>query len=1087
MRFEAIELQRYGRFTDERLRFARQSGDLLSGRQSDFHLVLGANEAGKSTLRQAFHDVLFGIPMNTPMGFLHAGTDLALGAVLSGEHGELAFGRRRKRNGGLVDAAGEPLAAEALRPWLSGVNAAFFERMFGLDHERLERGSRSMLQAGDDVDSVLFQAAAGVAALSEVLEALRSEAAELWAPRASRTRAWYAAAGQYDEAAARVRNASVRTSAWVDADRERQRLEKVFAQAQSRHSELVARMRELERLGRLAPLLAQVRQYESRLHALEADVQARSALVAYQAEILRLDHMRPRLADYRSEIEQCRSRIGLLQTQLGRLLRQLGRDVITDDEAMLDGIMAQLPTRPLRREIEQLLHEARQLSADCDAAERALNERRKEQQALRADIESLPKASASAALREAVEAAAEAGDIATQVSAAGAALEREEASLQRCLSVLRQAAAPLPIEPQAAVDTLAAMQAWSSASLNAQVHRRQQLQAEVDNAEARCREAGLEVQAAELALDQFRRQHQAVSRDEVMAARRERDALWASLHEGRASIADQGEQFTTLLRHADLLADKQLEAVGNAARLLSLMHDLERRESAQDGLAAMLNTVRATLAEFDSDWKDACAQRKLPALSPEDMQSWQADREAVLAAHERVQAAASEHNALRLRHDQLLAAVNAALAADRGAQAAAQAASGTSFTTLSAACRAARGILQQAQTVAARRQALEAQLARNDSTLPGLEQEFERRRAGLEECLQRKRAALARAALPVDADDVWLEDAMALLADADHLAGKLRDCRVEQERMQSDIAHFERDALNLAATLGLAETEARQVETLVASWAVELEQHRQAVRARDEARQRLTELGDKLLEEGGGHSREQIEAEVDAADLADLSAQHEMLAAELEQAAEERSRLAVELEQTRKALQAISGSDAAAQAEAERQAALADMAEIADRYVRLYTQHRLLERVIERYRERRQGPLLAKAGAIFRQLTLGSHIGLVVDDQAEALYARCADGRLVGLEGLSDGTRDQLYLSLRLAALELYLDTAAPMPFIADDLFVNYDDGRALAGLRKLADVAQHTQVIFLTHHAHMVELARQALDGRLNIIELGA
>src|SRR5690606_33502519 len=203
--------------------------------------------------------------------------------------------------------------------------------------------------------------------------------------------------------------------------------------------------------------------------------------------------------------------------------------------------------------------------------------------------------------------------------------------------------------------------------------------------------------------------------------------------------------------------------------------------------------------------------------------------------------------------------------------------------------------------------------------------------------------------------------------------------------------------------------------------------HRQAVLARDEARQRLNELGDKLLEAGGGRSREQIETELDAADLADLSAQHETLAAEVEQVAAERSRLAVAREQARKALAAISGSDAAAQAEAQRQTALADMAEIGDRYVRLYAQYRLLERVIERYRERRQGPLLARAGGIFKHLTRGSHIGLVVDDQAEALYARCADGRLVGLDGLSDGTRDQLYLSLRLAALELYLDTAPPM------------------------------------------------------------
>src|SRR5690606_36000389 len=142
-----------------------------------------------------------------------------------------------------------------------------------------------------------------------------------------------------------------------------------------------------------------------------------------------------------------------------------------------------LPVRPLRREIEQLMHEARQLAADRDAAERALFERRQEQQALRADIESLPGTAVSEPLREAVEAAAEAGDIAQQLGAARSALEREEAALHRRLAALRQTGVGLPAGSEAAVQVLSAMQAWSSASLNAQIHRRQQLQAEVDNAE----------------------------------------------------------------------------------------------------------------------------------------------------------------------------------------------------------------------------------------------------------------------------------------------------------------------------------------------------------------------------------------------------------------------------------------------------------------------------------------------------------------------------------------------------------------------------------------------------------------------------
>jgi len=1088
MRFESIELHRYGRFTDQEIHFPRQA--------CDFHLVLGANEAGKSTLRQAFHDVLFGIPMTTRMSFLHAGADLSLGARLSGAPGELAFGRRRKRNGGLVNAVGEPLDAEALHPWLGGVNAAFFERMFGLDHERLEQGSRRMLQAGDDVDSVLFQAAAGVASLNVVLESLRNEVGELWAARA-RNRAWHVAAGQYDAAVARLRAASVRPSAWAEAERELRRVEAQFAQAEEKHASLLVRMRELERLGRLAPILAQIREYEARLESADTEIASRARLAIHENELMRLVQLRVRLADYRAEIERGLSRQQMLGDQLDRLMRQMGRPNTAHDVVEPDNILAQLPSRPLRKELDQLLREARQLRAERDSAERALSERRTEVQALRLEVDQLPQVAISTALNEALESAASAGDINAQLESAQAVSLRERSALETCLARLRHPGLDLPEDPDAAITILADMQSWAPATVNAQVQRRQQLVSEVDAAALRCRESTLELQAATLAVDQFKRQYQAVSREEVLSARRGRDALWAAIHAGSAHVEAHGEQFQTLMKHADLLADQHLRAVDEAARLQGLVHEQERRQAAYDGLLKLHDLARRTLEEFDSEWNRGCTQRKLPPLLPGDMQAWQGAREAALAAHERALAASEALQQLQTRHDALLESLLVALGKESveavssaGGIAATQpttteAGSKELPTTLRAACRLARAILQRASSVEARREAAESQLARISPLLPGLEQQFERCVASLLSCEQRRRAALERTGLSPDADDAFLEEALALLSDAEELAEQLRDCRAQCDRMQAEIAQFEHDARRMAELLGYVDLQQVSLEVLVAGWASDLEAHRQAVRMRNELKQRLDDLTERLLQAGEGRSRAQIQADLDAADLDRLSAQHELLAAEVESAAEERSRLAVEREQARAALESISGSDDAAQAEAQRQAALADMAEIGERYISLYAQQKLLERVIERYREQRQGPLLLRAGQLFARLTLGAHAGLMVDDQAQALMARRADGRLVELEGLSDGTRDQLYLSLRLAALELYLESAVPMPFIADDLFVNYDDARARAGLAQLAHVARHTQVIFLTHHAHMVDLAHEALGGEANIIEL--
>jgi len=74
---------------------------------------------------------------------------------------------------------------------------------------------------------------------------------------------------------------------------------------------------------------------------------------------------------------------------------------------------------------------------------------------------------------------------------------------------------------------------------------------------------------------------------------------------------------------------------------------------------------------------------------------------------------------------------------------------------------------------------------------------------------------------------------------------------------------------------------------------------------------------------------------------------------------------------------------------------------------------------------------------------------------------------------MSSGTRDQLYLSLRLATAETYLQ-GEPLPFIVDDVLVNFDEERTAATLQVLRDMGRHTQVILFTHHRHLAGMAEE-------------
>lgn len=86
---------------------------------------------------------------------------------------------------------------------------------------------------------------------------------------------------------------------------------------------------------------------------------------------------------------------------------------------------------------------------------------------------------------------------------------------------------------------------------------------------------------------------------------------------------------------------------------------------------------------------------------------------------------------------------------------------------------------------------------------------------------------------------------------------------------------------------------------------------------------------------------------------------------------------------------------------------------------------------------------------------------------------------------MSEGSRDQLYLALRLAALDLQVEQGFTMPLIADDLFINFDDRRTVAGLQVLGELSRSMQIVFLTHHDHLVPLAKEVLGPDLNVVRL--
>ncbi|MDE5464752.1 YhaN family protein [Bradyrhizobium sp. CSS354] len=171
---------------------------------------------------------------------------------------------------------------------------------------------------------------------------------------------------------------------------------------------------------------------------------------------------------------------------------------------------------------------------------------------------------------------------------------------------------------------------------------------------------------------------------------------------------------------------------------------------------------------------------------------------------------------------------------------------------------------------------------------------------------------------------------------------------------------------------------------------------------------------------------------------------------------------------------------------AERAEAGAELQSVAERWLVRAAASRLALRAIERHRAMVQDPLIARASVLFSMATNEAFAGLVIDygdDDQPVLVAKRHTGEQVSVAGLSEGTRDQLFLALRLALLERR--TSEPIPFIGDDLLSSFDEKRTSAMLRLLVAAGQQQQIILFTHHRHVVDLARSVNEQSIEVIDL--
>jgi uncharacterized protein YhaN len=733
------------------------------------------------------------------------------------------------------------------------------------------------------------------------------------------------------------------------------------------------------------------------------------------------------------------------------------------------------------------------------------------------------------ALQQAIDAARQAGDLDTRRAKAQADLDAEAAKARRGLKRLAGWSGSL--------DDLEALCVPDAETLGSHESRLRDAEADLKRLGDELGEAEADRNQAAVDLDRCREQGDVPTEADLDQARARRDAGWRLVRDawkgpGHEPVevgvgfdfladlppsADLAEAFAKAQADADILVDRLRREAQRSAELAHARGRLELAGHRVGSLRARVRRARRHLTAARSDWATQLWSRLgLDPLPPRETRSWLQTHQTLCTQAEALRAGAASLAELDREIDRHRGALSAALAR-LGRDSAADAP--TLADLLARAIALANHLRESGQAhaelVGAWREAGEAEAELARWTLDwaalvgpiGLDADATPEAAtavlsAIEDLLRtlEDRDKCRRELATIDGEAERLEDqgmrhvarlAPDLVGQPVQIAVPTLSARLKQageaevNRLalitQSNAAQQkERTAeQKIAEATALLETLCREAGVEHPDDLPMAEQNSQERRLLE---QRWREIDGQLTDLGGGMDADGIRDEIDRLGLDPQQTEEEIQRLDddikiLEEAYGEERQVTGQKTQE---LDRMDGAPTAARLNEDVHCLLARIDADAERYVRAQLASAVLRTAIERYRNKNQDPILNRASDLFAALTLGSFKALKVgnDDRDDRPVLRGVrpDDKLVDVAGMSDGTADQLYLSLRLASLESQLNPREPLPLLVDDILIQFDDARAVAALRALAELATRTQVLMFTHHGHLLPLAQAQL-----------
>ncbi|MCK5524762.1 MAG: AAA family ATPase [Thiomargarita sp.] len=1172
MKILQLDLVAFGLFTNKTLDFSAPG----------LHLLYGANEAGKSTMRRALTHFFFGMPVRTSDAYLHANDKLRIGARLLNSNGEeLMCYRRKGRKNTLLDVNNKPIDEECLQAFLGGMKASQFTALCCFDHERLRQGGEDLLDGGGDVGESLFEAGTGTLKVHDVLSELDREKDELFKARGSKP-LLNKTIRDYKEACKRIQETSLSVDKWSE---QAKRLD----EAQQRHIELTrqlqtyrAEQNRLERIKRTRPRLQRHQELKAELALLlqvillpddaeskhsEAKIALRTAKLQEeqaQQDITNLQNqidainVPQALLAHKATIDDLRGHLGSHQKAARDLpgVRTEMRTVESEARALLQRIYPQLDLKDIpsklavtnqqREYVKRWAAQAPALFEKQGNIEKRLSEVTEQFTQQRHVLEALPNAPDLNLLRAVLTRACKYGNLeeilAKDVQEVRLFTEKAEIGLKQIgwnqsLEALEKAALP-KIER---IDRF--ILRFQEFENDRQRIKERLLEARQRNDRSKQKINALSwageiptEEALEKARNLREKHWQKIKKLKSPHSPKEKNNL--SLFEVKEdnvypfdtpTLTKKGETavfetFEETMLDADELSDRLRREAKRVVEYSILLAEQKSAQHEQEQQTKKWHTVEALINNLQKEWEESWKTTNIKPWSPTEMRSWLNEalalRQQTAILRERRQHLQDQQQLISALCKELMQALTALKIFVKGKL----------LTRLSDLIGQGEACINEVTTQQRQRDNLHLEInnlyKEQQRTLIAQQQ--------ANDALKQWQTNWAQAMTPLlMPPDTPSETARNLLNDLDQVLNqmdKASGLRRRVELMQRDADIFRHDVATLVQKIApeLVEETAEQAVPALSNYlsqaekdltrSEQLQQHLQAEQQRlsnairqvktsqahlqilleqahcdnldaleeaektsshkKELQQDLADVEEQLLEQGEGMSLGELAEAAAQVDIDQLPGQLQSCTEQIQGREQERSSIDQSIGELRTLLKQMDGNAIAAIAADEAQLALAEVENLSERYMQVHLAASVLRKSMERYREQNQGPIVKRASALFQRLTLNSFCGLKTDysghnDQPILVGMRTLDNARIPTTGMSDGTRDQLYLALRLASIERHIEKNAPLPLILDDILINFDDDRSKVTLDILGELGQKTQILFFTHHTRLVELAQ--------------